>query len=127
MLSTWRSRPENPMHDALGLLAERHLGPSSDKRWSLGDAEELRALLVEGGFTDLDLQIVSKTEVHTEFPVRLSTLAAGFDLTALSEDERERRLAAIEAESRSILAGFAVPGGFGAPSRANVVIVRRPS
>jgi ubiquinone/menaquinone biosynthesis C-methylase UbiE len=127
VLSTWCARPENPMHDALGLLAERHLGASNDKRWSLGDSEQLRALVVEAGFTDLDLQIVSKTEVHTDFPVRTSALAAGFDLTVFSDEERDRRLAAIEAESQPILAGFAVPGGYGAPSRANVVTARRAS
>ncbi|HUQ06005.1 MAG TPA: methyltransferase domain-containing protein [Kofleriaceae bacterium] len=127
VLSTWRARSENPLHDALGLVAERHLGSSNDKRWSLGDAAALRTLLVDAGFTDVRLDLVSKDELHVQFPVRPNALAAGHDLTAWSDEERERRLAMVDAESATALARFTAPGGFSAPSRANVATARRPS
>jgi hypothetical protein len=47
------------------------------------------------------------------------------DTSALSDDERERRLAAVEAEGAEILARFTVDGGFGAASFADVVSARK--
>ena len=35
LASTWRPRSEQPFHDALGRVAERHLGQSNDARFSL--------------------------------------------------------------------------------------------
>jgi ubiquinone/menaquinone biosynthesis C-methylase UbiE len=123
--STWRPRPLQPVYDALGLLAERHLGPSSDLRWSL-DAEELGALLTDAGFADVRIDTVSLTEVYSDFPVRLSAMAARHDLAAFDDHERARRWAAVEAESAAVLARFAVGGGIANPSVTNVAVGRVP-
>jgi len=123
--STWRPRPHQPLYDALGLIAERHLGPSNDLRWSL-DGEELRALLEEAGFIDVRVAQASLTEHYSEFPVRLSAMAAQHDLSALDDDERARRWAALEADSADVLARFAVAGGVANPSLTNVAVARVP-
>jgi ubiquinone/menaquinone biosynthesis C-methylase UbiE len=121
-VSTWRSRRECPLIDALVGVGERHLGASNDRRFSLSDGDALRGLLVEAGFADVRLEAVTLTEHHVDVNARLNVMAASFDLSGLSDDERERRLAAVEAESIPILARFAVDGGgYTTTSSANVV------
>jgi ubiquinone/menaquinone biosynthesis C-methylase UbiE len=117
--STWCARSEQAFHDALGRVAERHLGKSNDARWSL-DAAALGHALAQAGFKDIRSETVSLTECFREFPLRMNVMAAGFDLSALSEQEKERRFAAIEADSAEVLARFAQGDGYGARSVANV-------
>lgn len=119
LASTWRPRCEQPFHEALGQVAERHLGQPNDKRWSL-DGAELGRALTEAGFRDVRVETVSLTERYSEFSTRMNALAANFDLSALSEAAKEQKFAAIEAESAEVFARFALDGGFGAPSFANV-------
>jgi len=123
--STWRPRAQQPLYDQLGEVAERHLGPSNDLRWSL-DAGELQALLTAVGFIEVRVDSASLTEHYSEFPVRLSAMAAQHDLSALPDQERARRWAAVEAESADVLARFAVAGGFASSSITNVAVARVP-
>jgi SAM-dependent methyltransferase len=124
-MSSWRARSEQPFHEALGRIAERHLGASRDARWSLG-AAELGHAVAEAGFTDIRIDSVSLGECFREVPLRLNAMAAGFDLGALSDAERERRLAAIEADSVEVLTRFAQSEGVGAPSVTNIVTAVAP-
>jgi ubiquinone/menaquinone biosynthesis C-methylase UbiE len=119
LASTWRPRSEQPLHHALGLVAERHLGKSNDRRFSL-DGPELEHALAEAGFTDIRLERVSLVERFREFSLRMNAIAAGFDLGSLSDAEKERRFSAIEADSKEVLARFALDEGFGAATVANV-------
>ncbi len=119
MLSTWKPRAQQPLFDALGVVAEQHLGTSNDKRWSL-DGDELRALLIEAGFANVQLDSASLTEHYKEFPVRGSTMAANFDLASLSDAEREHKLAAVEAASTSVLQRFTIDGFITARSITNI-------
>jgi ubiquinone/menaquinone biosynthesis C-methylase UbiE len=123
--STWRPRHHSPLYDALGQVAERHLGPSNDQRWGL-DGDQLRALLFAAGFAEVRVETVSLTEHYREFPVRLSAMAANHDLSALGDDERERRWAAVESDSAGVLARFAADGGYNNPSTTNVAVARVP-
>lgn len=119
--ATWRARHELPLFEALGQIAERHLGKSNDKRFALGNDQELRALVAAAGFSDVRIEIVTRTDHFQEFPYRGSALAANFDLSALSPEEREARLTAVEAESAAASKPFASSGGIAAPSRANLI------
>jgi ubiquinone/menaquinone biosynthesis C-methylase UbiE len=125
LTSTWRPRSEQPFHEALGRVAERHLGRSNDARFSL-DGPALASALIEAGFSDVRVETVSLTERFSEFSARMNATVAGFDLSALSEAEKERRFAAIEADSAEVFARFALDGGFGAPSFANVATAVAP-
>jgi len=116
LVSTWHSRDQQPLYEALGVVAERHLGTPNDKRWAL-QPDKLRGLLVDAGFADVNVATVSLTEHYREFPIRLNAMASNFDLSALPDAERERRLAAVESESAAILGRFAVNGGFESKSR----------
>jgi ubiquinone/menaquinone biosynthesis C-methylase UbiE len=122
LLSTWRARPEQPLFDELGRVAERHLGASNDKRWALGE-DRLRVLLAEAGFRNVAIETCSLVDRYREFPVRQSALAANFDTSALSPGELEAKLAAVEAESVEVLKRFTAPGGIiAAQSITNVAI-----
>ena len=123
--STWRPRSEQPLFEALGRVAERHLGQSNDARWSL-DGPELARALAEAGFADIRLETVSFTDRFQEFSARMNAMAANFDLASLSDTEKERRFAAIEADSAEVFARFALDEGFGAPSIANVATAVSP-
>jgi ubiquinone/menaquinone biosynthesis C-methylase UbiE len=124
-VGAWRPRSEQPLHDALGRVAERHLGKSNDKRWLL-DGDKLGQALTDAGFTSIRIEMVSLTERYRELSARRNAMAANFDLSALSEDEKERRFAAIEADSAEVFARFALDEGFGAPSFANVASAVAP-
>ncbi len=120
--ATWRARSEQPLFELLGRIAERHLGASNEKRFLLSDEAALRMLLADAGFTEIRIDIVTRTDRFAEFPYRGSALAANFDISALSQVELEERLSALEAESREAARQFAVEGGeIAAPSRANVI------
>jgi ubiquinone/menaquinone biosynthesis C-methylase UbiE len=124
--STWRPRAESPLLESLGVIAERHLGTSNDKRHALGDSDELRAMLVGAGFTDVRVELVSRIEHYASFPVRISAMAMNFELASLPEAERERRFEAVEADSAAVLARFATGGSVASPVRANVVTAIAP-
>lgn len=125
LVSTWRPRSEQPFHDALGRVAERHLGKSNDKRWLL-DSDTLGQALTDAGFTNIRIETVSLIERYRELSTRRNAMAANFDLGALAEDEKERRFAAVEADSAEVFARFALDEGFGAPSFANVASAIAP-
>jgi SAM-dependent methyltransferase len=125
IVSTWRPRNQQPFHDALGRVAERHLGKSNDKRWSL-DGPGLGRALIEAGFIDVRMETVSLLERFHTLSTRMNALAANFDLSALSDAEKELRFAAIEADSAEILARFALDSGFGAATVANVASAAAP-
>ena len=120
LLSTWRPRAMAPLHDAIVKLAEKHLGPANDKRYSL-DGDELRTLVVEAGFKEVRIDTVTLTEQYREFPVRGTAMGANIDVTKYADDERQRRFAALDAEAASVLAAYTKDGVISAPSVTNIV------
>lgn len=123
--ATWRPRHEQPLYDLLGRIAERHLGTPNEKRFLLGDDARLRRLLEEAGFGGVRIDVVTREETFTDFPYRMSALAANFDLSTLSEAEREVRVAAVEEESRAAAKRFQNGAGIVAPARANLIVATK--
>src|SRR5205085_2517690 len=66
LLTTWRPRAEQPLFEALGQIAERHLGPAIDKRWAL-DGAQLRELLAAAGFAESTIDSCSLVEHWPQF------------------------------------------------------------
>ena len=120
LLSTWRPRTYAPLHDALVKLAETHLGPGNDKRYGL-DGDELARLVGDAGFNTVKVDTASLTEEYQVFPPRLTVMAANIDVTKFSDDERDRRFAAFEAEAASIIAAFTTNNLISTPSSTAVV------
>jgi ubiquinone/menaquinone biosynthesis C-methylase UbiE len=124
--SAWRPRTEQVMFDVLGRVAERHLGASNDKRWSL-DGDRLRELVAAAGFVDIACDTHSNVDHFTDFPIRGSAMASNLDTTGLTEAELESKMQAIEADSRTELARFASPaGGYDARSITNIITAASP-
>lgn len=112
LVSAWQDRSFHPLYDAIGSAAERQFGASNDKRWSFGDDVLLRALLLEAGFKRIDIESVTIVERSANMPLRMSVMAMGFDMSALSEDEKERRFAEFEADAKQAMAPFADGDGY---------------
>jgi SAM-dependent methyltransferase len=121
LLSTPRSRREQPLHDPLGMVAERQ--PTREPRFTLSDPETLHELLRDAGFTDIRIEIVMISESFRAFPVHIEAIGGSPDM-APSGEERARRLAALEAGSKNVVETFATEGGYVASSSANVVFAR---
>jgi ubiquinone/menaquinone biosynthesis C-methylase UbiE len=116
--STWRPRREQPLYEALGHLAETHLGPGNDKRFSC-DGTELVAMLEKAGFVDVRLETASLEERYRTFPVQGNLAGAGYT------NIDPAKMAAIDAESQAILARMtAASGEIAQKSATNVVIAR---
>ncbi len=124
--STWRPVSEQPLLAAITEVAERHFGPSRDPRHAFGDADALQALFVEAGFTDVRVEVVTRANTTPDAMVRVNIMPMGFDFASLSDEERERRLAAVEAECAPIAARYAVDGGIAAPMSTNVITATSP-
>lgn len=122
ILSTWRQRSEQPLYDALGSIAEHHLGASTDPRFAFGDGEALRTLLLEAGFSGVRVQSVSLTERLRDPYAHLAAAKSFTGASRLTDAERESRLRAVDADSKDALAVFAVDGGYAAPTSTNVAI-----
>ena len=63
VLAVWRSPEHNPVHAAMNASRDRRLGTDAgtSRGISLGDAEELRALLDGAGFREVSIEPVVKT------------------------------------------------------------------
>ena len=127
MLSTWRPVGEQPYIAALTSIAERHFGPSNDTRWSFGDDASLRALVTEAGFEDVRVEVVTRTDVAPLSLIRLNVMAMGFDMSGLSDADRDRKFAAFDAEAAPVVATYAQGEGFAAEMRANVLSAVAPA
>jgi ubiquinone/menaquinone biosynthesis C-methylase UbiE len=60
-VATWRSDEEIPFLRELRRIAERHVGPVVDQRYSFGDAGPLEALLRDAGFGEVQSKKKSRT------------------------------------------------------------------
>ena len=107
-VATWRSDDEIPFFRQLREVAERHLGPITDQRYSFGDAVLLETLLRDAGFENVNVKTVSRTIRFKDGEpfLRLNTMAfVGMSAAGktLADDERKRVMDAIIEESVPVL------------------------
>ena len=107
-VATWRSDDEAPFGRELRTVAERHVGPIADRRHSFGDEQALASLLREAGFRDVRTQPVTRTVRFRDGAVfvRMNAMAlVGMSAAPkeMSDDERERLMAAILKDSEPVL------------------------
>ena len=129
VVATWRSDHEIPFFRELRSVAERHLGPIADQRYSFGDGNALEALLRDAGFRDARSRTLSRTMRFKDGAVflRLNTMAlvgmsdAG---KAMANAERERILTAIVRESAAVLAKYAEGEGLAFELRSNLATAK---
>ena len=129
-ISTWRSESEIPFFRDLRSVAERHVGPVTDQRHAFGDGGALDALLREAGLNDVRVKTISRNIRFeaVDTILRLNTMAlvgmsgAG---KAMDNQERDRVVATIMAESAPVLAPYSDGSGIAFELRTNLAIARK--
>lgn len=106
--TTWLSDDEIPFFGELRRVAERHLGAITDQRYSLGDANELEALLRKAGFNDIRVTRISRTVRFNDGAplLQLNTMAlVGMSAGSkgMSDQERNELVNTIVSESAPVL------------------------
>ncbi len=129
-VATWQSLDELPpgMRE-LNAMVERHVGPIIDSRHSFGDADALRRVLVDGGFTDVHVEAFAH---DVQFPdgalfARLNAMAAiGMSARGktLSESERAELAGRVAAESRDVISAATRNGMFVLPLATLIATAR---
>lgn len=107
-LTVWQGLKYQPVYKALCEAEARYLNTSIDvvagPAFSLGNADDLRTLLDQGGFRHLDITPVSHT---VRFPdpkrfVKLTSLASAAVIPKFADMDEEERSAFFEAVSRDM-------------------------
>ena len=99
VISVWQALERHPLYEALFRATARHLGVSPaalDVAFSLADANELRALLSDAGFQNIDVAARS-------LDVQLATPERFVELTVLGAATSIPAFAQLDASARSAL------------------------
>lgn len=128
-VSTWRPLEETPFFLALHHVAERRLGTIADRRFALGDAKRLEALLTAAGFEDVRVETMTRI---VRFPepmifVRMNAMALvgmASSSKTLGEEERLRLVGDITDESAAVLGPWTDGDGVAFEIGTNVATAR---
>jgi ubiquinone/menaquinone biosynthesis C-methylase UbiE len=128
-VATWSSLEQLPAVVALNAVAERHVGPIVDSRHSFGRADALKNLLVETGFSDVNVETFAHDVQFADGPLfaRLNAMAViGMSDTgkAMTEAERGELAGRIAAESQDVIGRAMRNGLFVLPLTTNIAIGR---
>jgi ubiquinone/menaquinone biosynthesis C-methylase UbiE len=124
-IATWRSLEDIPGILELNAVAERHVGRIVDSRHSFGDADALKHLLVDAGFSDVSVGTLAHDVQFADGALfaRLNAMAViGMSEKgkAMSEAERSELASRIAAESQDVIAKATKNGMFVVPLTANI-------
>ncbi len=128
-VSTWRPDEEFPVLRELRSIAERHVGPITDRRHALGSPDPLEDALREAGFHDVRSRRLTRNirfDDGSTF-VRLNAMALvsmGAASANLGDDERQRLVAAITRDSAELVGLHTDQGGFVYELGTNVTLAR---
>ena len=128
-VSTWRPDEEFPVLRELRRVAEKHLGPISDRRHSLGDPDSLEHSLREAGFHDVRSKRLARSIRFNDGStfVRLNAMALvsmSAASTTLGDEERLRLVGAITRDSAELARLHSDQGGFVYEIGTNVTLAR---
>jgi ubiquinone/menaquinone biosynthesis C-methylase UbiE len=132
-LAVWRSPEHSPINYAFNEVLGRYLGSEiemmSRAPFALGDADELRSLLVDAGFHDIAIEAAGISRhmlpPETSIPALLTSLPFGPQIAALDEMTRS----SIVGEISDALAVYRTDEGFSVPQGTHIVsttVLRRP-
>jgi SAM-dependent methyltransferase len=128
-IATWRSLQDIPVALELNDVAERHVGPIVDSRHSFGNAEALRALLVDGGFREVSVETFSHDVTFADGALfaRLNAMAViGMSEKgkALNEAVRGELAGQIAVDSQAVIDRSTKNGAFVFPLSTNIAVAR---
>jgi ubiquinone/menaquinone biosynthesis C-methylase UbiE len=129
-ISTWRPDQEFPVLAELRRIAERHVGPITDRRHALGEPDRIEATLRDAGFRDIRTTRSSKS---ITFPngwvfVRLNAMALiGMSAlgASLGDNERQGLLQDIVHNSANVVRQHSHASGFRYEIGTNLVTAIR--
>lgn len=110
--ATWLAIEDIPLMRDLQRVAERHLGPYVDARHSFGDPNRIRPLLTSAGFTNIQLETVTRTirfDGGAEIFPRLNAMAiVGMNaaVKAMNEEQQAQISKTIAAESADAVRAY---------------------
>jgi ubiquinone/menaquinone biosynthesis C-methylase UbiE len=128
-VATWRSDDEIPFFRELRRVAERHVGPIADQRYSFGEAAALEALLRAASFHEVEARTISRTirfADGTDF-LRMNAMAlVGMSASGKTMDDqgRESMTEAIISESLPVLGAYNDGAGLAFTLSTNLVTAR---
>jgi ubiquinone/menaquinone biosynthesis C-methylase UbiE len=122
-IATWCALEDIPGMAELNAIAERHVGRIVDSRHSFGDADALNRLLVDGGFSDVNVGMLAHDVQFADGALfaRLNAMAViGMSEKgkAMSETERGELAGRIATESRDAITKVTTNGMFVLPLTA---------
>jgi ubiquinone/menaquinone biosynthesis C-methylase UbiE len=128
-VSVWRPDEESPVLRQLREVAERHVGPISDRRHALGEPGPLVDLLEEAGFRNVGAKHHSRLIRFDDGAVfvRLNAMALvsmSASSRTLDDAERERLVTAITRDSAEIVSAHTDEAGFAYEIGTNIVLGR---
>ncbi len=124
-IATWRSLEDIPGVLELNAVAERHVGRIVDSRHSFGDSNALKSLLIDAGFSDVNVETLAHDVQFADGVLfaRLNAMAViGMSEKgkAMSEVERGELAGRIAAESGDVIAKATKNGVFVLPLTTNI-------
>lgn len=128
-IACWRPIEHQPVWAALGRATERHLGAPFAQPFSLGDAAELRAVLVQAGFRSVEIEEVSRT-VRFPDPDRFATMSVHASAAVMpafanvDAVERARVVEAVRVDLAPTLDAHTVDGMLLMPTSTHIATVR---
>ena len=128
-IATWSSLEHLPGMGELNAIAERHVGRIVDSRHNFGDASALRQLLVDGGFSDVDVAAFPHDVQFADGALfaRLNAMAViGMSEKGkgMSEAERGELAERIAADSEDAIGRATKNGVFVLPLETNIATAR---
>jgi ubiquinone/menaquinone biosynthesis C-methylase UbiE len=111
-VATWRPIDEVPLMRELKRVAVVHLGDFVDHRHGFGDADAIRRLLAEAGFTSPQISSVTRTIRMPDGETALARLNAmamvGMSpaAKAMSDEQRAETIANIVSDSAEVIASY---------------------
>ena len=124
-IATWCALHDIPGMLELNAVAERHVGRIIDSRHSFGDANALKSLLDDGGFSDVNVETAAHDVQFADGALfaRLNAMAVigmSDKGKAMSEAERGELAGRIAGESQDVIARATRNGMFVLPLRTNL-------
>lgn len=130
VVGCWGALADQPLSAKLAPIIAQHVGaPVFDVPFSLGDVDELRALFIAAGFSDVQLETVSHT---TRFPhpdryvaMLVDGIIAGIpSMQQLSPEARQQLVAALRVDIDPVVRDATVGGEIVSPMQTHIVTAR---
>jgi ubiquinone/menaquinone biosynthesis C-methylase UbiE len=131
VVSVWQGLERHPFYQTLDAVSRQHLGKSSVQAiFSLGDSNELRQLLTDAGFQQVEVEPASITARYSN-PEEFIVWEIGVDpdetptLQSLDAPTQQAILAAVRQDMQTALHEVTQDGQVVLPSHAHVVHAKR--